>query len=139
MSQVGDRLPPGICPLCGANVEDVQRTGHWHGESGGGFWYSGRCVACDVDFWLDTGTKPIAWQIAAPDAASLQTIVTDAELAKISGKLARYKIHSEKWRLFLARRRPGDELWSYRRENWDNGIAVVRRGTPIARFMLHSG
>lgn len=133
----GQDLRTGTCPICGSKVDEIRRVGHWRGESGGGFWYSGRCVSCDVDFRLDTGIKPVEWRIVAPEAESLRSIAAEAELESVSEKLSRYKIRGAKWRQFLARRRPGDEVWWFSSEEGQAGAAVVRGGKPIASFVVN--
>jgi hypothetical protein len=129
-------VPIGICPLCGASIQEIRRVGHWRGPKGGGSWYSGSCVACDVDFRLDVGTNPVPWRIEAPDAKSLESVATAAELDSLSTKLGRYKIHSAKWKSFLARRRPGDEVWHFKSGAGETGMALVRNGRPISRFTV---
>lgn len=126
--------PTGTCPICSGQVDEIRRVGNWRGKAGGGFLYSGRCVGCDVDFRLDTGTKPMEWRIDAPESESLRSVATEAELESLSVKLAPYKTHAAKWRLFLARRRPADEVWWFSTEEGLNGAAVVRAGRPISRF-----
>ncbi len=131
-----DHIPIGTCPLCGAIIEEIRRVGIWDdGERGGGAWYSARCTACDVDFRLDVErTIAAEWRIDAPDANELSSALTASEIERVSAKLDLYKIHGEKWRSFLALRRPGDEVWRFNAPEGRTGIAVVRRGRPIARF-----
>lgn len=129
-----DEDAPPTCSPCGATVSEIQRGLHWHGPNGFGQVYTGRCVHCDVDFSREVGTHRSDWRLDAPDPTDLVSRATDQELDAISRKLARYPVHGGKWERFLARRRPGDELWHYRMDANRQGIAIVRNGTPIACF-----
>ena len=130
-----DGIPIGICPMCGRNIEEIQRAGFWDGYESFGSWYSGRCVECDVDFKLDVERLiPGAWRIHAPDAGFLKSILTEPEIVELSVRLSRYKIRGAKWQSFLVRRRPGDEVWCFTCDDDQAGIAVVRNGRPIAQF-----
>ncbi len=74
----------------------------------------------------------------APEKSALLQEMTLAEVDQLSNKLFRYEALGEKWRTFLAKRRPTDELWRYDLGDEQTGIAIVREETPIAefRFML---
>jgi hypothetical protein len=131
-------LPTGTCSLCGASLDDVRRVGMWGDrDCGFGAWHSARCTTCDVDFRLNV-QRAVAgeWRIDAPDANDLASLLTASEIESLSANFDRYKIHGAKWSSFLARRRPGDEVWRFKAPEGRTGIAVVRRGRPIAQFQV---
>jgi hypothetical protein len=132
-------LPTGTCPVCGAVVGEVRLAGRWDDRDRGfGAWYSGRCAARDVDFTL-TVERAISgeWRIDAPDPDRLIAVLTEGEIVAVSNNLSRYKVHGPKWESFLARRRPGDEVWNFSTEEGIAGVALVRDGRPLARFFLN--
>src|SRR5262245_33013212 len=133
-----DEVPTGTCPLCGGTIREVRKVGHWHDPVRGfGTWYSGRCGVCDVDFSLSFERFiPGEWRIDAPDANQLSAVLSEKEIDDISTKFGRYKIRGAKWQSMLGRRRPGDEVWRFNSFGGTTGIAIVRNGTPIARFEM---
>lgn len=129
-----DNPPP--CPMCGGTVTGVHRSGSWRERNGGGgFWFDGKCVPCDIDFRLSLRNRePGTWRMIAPEKSALLQELTTAEVDQLNNKLLRYKALGEKWRTFQAKRRPTDELWRFDLGDERTGIAIVREGTPIAEF-----
>src|SRR4051794_2623600 len=114
MPQISD-IPAGKCLFCEESITGVRCVGHWSEyDGGGGFWFSGLCQTCDVDFRLSArnGVSD-AWRPDAPDASELKSIVREDELAALNVKFQRYATLGPKWQTFLARRRDGDEVWRF--------------------------
>jgi hypothetical protein len=74
------------------------------------------------------------WHFDAPDPGDLECPVTDADLATISRKLARFRVANGRWQEFLTRRRLGDELWHFHAPLGFFRIAIVRNRIPVAQF-----
>lgn len=141
MSDLPVELPNGCCPLCGGTIGAVRRVGHWHDRvHGSGWWYSGRCAGCDVDFRLEVRRRtPGALRLVAPEASELVSMLAAREIEILSERLRRNKIHGERWKSLLARCRAGDELWRYSTSAGCHGIAQVRAGRPVAQFQATEG
>lgn len=132
-------VPSGRCHLCGGQIAEAKWVGSWSGVGGGGgFWFSGRCPACDVDYRLALPDhQSTGWRLDAPEPAELQAEVGSNELAALSVKFARYATLGPKWRTFLARRRDGDVVWRFASaDGMRNGSAVVRGARPISQFTI---
>lgn len=139
-SKLEPDLPIGTCPLCGSTIGEVRRAGLWDDRNRRTFgsWWFGRCPACDVDFRLKVERcVPGDWRLDAPEPDLLISALTAAEIETLTMKYDRHRLHQERWRSFLARRRTGDEVWRYGAEaGGETGIAIVRGGRPIARFLI---
>ena len=139
MNRVTDIPAAGLCTFCGGPITDSKLVGHWKEcDGGGGFWFSGKCTACDVDFRLAVRNGVFeSWQPDAPDAKDLRAILCEKELATLTNRFQRYATLGPKWQVFLARRRVMDEVWRFgSADGLHNGFAVVRDGRPVSRFAV---
>ncbi|HYV36599.1 MAG TPA: hypothetical protein VE988_12880 [Gemmataceae bacterium] len=140
MSQTSS-IPPGHCLFCHGLIKEVTRVGHWSEyDGGGGFWFSGYCPSCDIDFRLSVRNGIFdAWKPDGPQVSELKSAVEENELVAISAKLQRYSILGAKWQTFLSRRRGGDVVWRFGSADTNpKGFAVVRCGQPVSRFVVLS-
>ncbi|MGL4423166.1 MAG: hypothetical protein ACRCZF_21065 [Gemmataceae bacterium] len=131
-------VPGGQCHLCGGEIAEVKWYGSWSAPGGGGFWFSGRCPDCDVDYRLALQDRRSAgWNPDAPEPGELRAEIGADELAALSIKFDRYVTLGPKWHSFLGRRRTGDAVWRFASaDGWHNGFAVVRGGRPVSRFAV---
>jgi hypothetical protein len=131
----------GRCSLCAGTIADILLVGHWSERgSGGGFWFTGSCKTCDIDFRLSVRNGVFGeWRSDAPELGELKSLVEEEELLKLGRKFLRYATLGPKWQAFLERRRERDELWRFSSaDGLHNGFAVVRCGRPISRFAVIS-
>lgn len=125
----------GNCSLCGAPIEEIARVGHARLlDRGSLFWFSGRCIVCDIDFTFYLQHGRGEWRLNAPSVADLQAVMEQSEVEQLTRKLERYKIRGAKWQALLNRCRPQDELWRYVSADGSTGVAVVRNGQPVHGF-----
>jgi hypothetical protein len=140
MPQSSD-IPAGECLFCGGPISDPQRDGHWSEYGGGGgFWFSGNCPRCGIDFRLSVRNGVFdEWRPDAPEASELKSAVEEDELVSLTAKFRRYATLGPKWCAFLSRRRDGDVVWRFgSADGLHNGFAVVRDGRPVSRFAVFS-
>ena len=67
-------IPAGKCPFCSGPVIDIRLVGSWseHGV-GGGFWFSGLCQSCDIDFRNSVRNGVFGeWRPDAPDLSEIK-------------------------------------------------------------------
>jgi hypothetical protein len=132
-------VPTGRCLLCDGPITAIHRVGHWSEYGGGGgFWFSGSCEICDIDFRLSVRNGVFGeWQSDAPHPRELKSLVGEEELVVLGAKFMRYPTLGPKWQSFLGRRRAEDEVWRFGSANGlHNGFALVRCGRPVSRFAV---
>jgi len=133
-----DKLPGYNCPMCGQPITSIKLGGSWlERDWRCGFWYRAQCVPCSIDFHLAVRKGSVGtWQMLAPAKESLKDRITEPELDRLNSKLLRYQALGRSWQSFLSKRHPGDEFWRYYGEDGETAIAIVRKGMPVAFFLL---
>jgi hypothetical protein len=125
--------PSELCPLCGGAI--VERRLAVRSEIAS-VW-RGRCSACDTvsvsRYAADTSP---AWWALVPASEQLLAPVANPELEALSARFGSLMFYERDWAEFRAARRPGDEVWWFADEDGREGLAVVRRGRPLAQFLL---
>jgi hypothetical protein len=71
----------GKCLLCAGPIAGIHRVGHWSEHGGGsGFWFTGSCKICDVDFRLSARNGVFGkWRLELPDG-DYPVVLFDHEL-----------------------------------------------------------